>query len=210
MPNIDQLQKLSQSLAMLDAILSPDREYRYYSFNSSWGQDESMASMRDGSGDEYLILFNAAGAIVKGFAHESPMSPYSHDPIQVWPGILDNVPSEFQDFLTEPAFEMGCTTFCIWRRFPELSWQVGDITYPNEIDPDGSEDLLSLLHLDSSGYRDFAAEYYESEIPMFAIEHVFDQKPLRVEILSALNPDVLIGDLKSDIDEIGYPANALS
>lgn len=210
LPDIDQLKRLSQSLAMLDAIMSPDWEYRYYSFNSSWGQNETVASMRDGSGDDYFILFNTAGAIIKGFAHESPMGPQSRDPIQVWSGILDDVPSEFQDFLTEPAFEMECTTFCIWRRLSDLAWQVGEIAYPNESDPDGSDDLLSILHLDSSSYQNFAAEYYESEIPLSAIEHVFKHKPLLAEIISDLNPDVSIDDLKSDINEIGYPATAQS
>ncbi len=51
-----------------------------------------MASMRDGSGDDYFILFNFLGAIIKGFAHESSMSPYVNEPIQIWKGILENVP----------------------------------------------------------------------------------------------------------------------
>ena len=46
-----------------------------------------MASMRNGSGDEYFILFNLHGAIMKGFAHESPMSPWANDAKQIWPGV---------------------------------------------------------------------------------------------------------------------------
>jgi hypothetical protein len=71
------LKKLCQSLATLDAIMSPEWEYRYYSFNSKWAEGEMMASMRNGSGDEYFILFNSEGAIMKGFAHESSMSPWA-------------------------------------------------------------------------------------------------------------------------------------
>ncbi|MFE4802065.1 hypothetical protein ACFRFL_45945 [Streptomyces sp. NPDC056708] len=33
---------------------------------------EEMASMRNGSGDEYSIVFSAAGAYVRGFDHETP------------------------------------------------------------------------------------------------------------------------------------------
>src|ERR1044072_267162 len=95
LPNIDALKNLCQSLAMLDAIMSSDRDYRYYSFDSKWGKGEMMATMRDGSGDEYFILFNSAGAIIKGFAHESPMSPYANESRKVWPGVLDDVPAEF-------------------------------------------------------------------------------------------------------------------
>lgn len=75
-PDISSLKKLSQSLATLDAIMSPEWDYRYYSFNSNWATGEMMASMRNGSGDEYFILFNSQGAIMKGFAHESAMSPW--------------------------------------------------------------------------------------------------------------------------------------
>lgn len=36
LPEIEHLRRLSQSLAMLDAIMSPNWESRYYSFNSKW------------------------------------------------------------------------------------------------------------------------------------------------------------------------------
>src|SRR6185503_734304 len=93
-PNIESLKKLSQSLATLDAIMSPAWENRYYSFNSKWADREMMASMTNGCGDDYFVLFNSHGAIMKGFAHESPMSPWSTDLQQVWPGVLDEVPEE--------------------------------------------------------------------------------------------------------------------
>ncbi len=53
LPDVESLKQLSQSLAILDAIMSPDWEFRYYSFNSKWSEGEMMASMRDGSGDDY-------------------------------------------------------------------------------------------------------------------------------------------------------------
>jgi hypothetical protein len=77
LPGPDQLKSLCQSLAMLDAIMSPDWEYRYYSFDSKWGLDEMMASMQNGQGDDFFILFNNNGAVIKGFDHEAPMSPYA-------------------------------------------------------------------------------------------------------------------------------------
>lgn len=47
LPDIESSKRLSQSLAMLDAIMSPEWEYRYYSFNSQWGEGEIKASMRE-------------------------------------------------------------------------------------------------------------------------------------------------------------------
>jgi hypothetical protein len=56
-----------QSLALLDAILSPDWEYRYFSFDSRWGPSERMGSMRNGQGDHWFALFSSAGCWLKGF-----------------------------------------------------------------------------------------------------------------------------------------------
>jgi hypothetical protein len=209
LPDIESLRKLSQSLAMLDAIMSPEWESRYYSFNSEWGEGEMMASMRDGSGDEYFILFNSHGAIMKGFAHESPMSPYATESGKPWAGLLDSVPDEFQDFLSEPAFSIEDTTFCIWRKYTASSWQVGSIDYPEGNDPDGSEDLLAILDGQPSTYKEFAEEYYEREVDLSAVEHIYQHNPLTSEIVAALNADVSLGELESDVEEIGYPNGAI-
>jgi len=168
-----------------------------------------MASMRNGSGDDYFILFNSQGAIMKGFAHESSMSPWATESGQVWPGVLDEVPSEFQEFLTEPAFSMGDTTFCIWRKNVDPSWQVGQIDYPEENDPDGSEDLLFILDGAPTTYREFAEQYYERPVDLSAVIHIYEQKPLTLEILEALNTEVSREDLKSDLEQIGYPNGAI-
>lgn len=208
LPDIESLKRLSQSLAMLDAIMSPEWESRYYSFNSKWGEGEMMASMRDGSGDEYFILFKSHGAIMKGFAHESPMSPYATEPGEPWVGVLDAVPDEFKDFLSEPAFSIEDTTFCIWRKYTDSSWQVGRIDYPEGDDPDGSEDLLSLLDGQPSTYKDFAEVYYEREVDLAAVKYIYQHKVLTSEIIATLNADVSLGELKSDIEEIAYPNSA--
>src|ERR1700722_13099293 len=71
LPEVGGLRRLSQSLAMLDAILCPEWQYRYHSFNANWAAGEEMASMRNGCGDDYFIVFSGADAIIKGFAHES-------------------------------------------------------------------------------------------------------------------------------------------
>lgn len=193
---------------MLDAILSPDWEYRYYSFNSKWAPDEMMAGMRNGSGDEYFISFNSAGAIIKGFDHESPMSPYATESQATWPGVLDDVPTEFQAFLTEPALSIQDTTFCIWREHSDSTWQTGKIRYPNTADPDGSEGLLFILDGDPKTYQALAEEYYEQKIDLAAVAHIYEHKPLTSEIVSRLNADFTIEELKEEIAEIGYPQGA--
>lgn len=208
-PNIPSLKKLCESLAVLDAIMTPEWDYRYYSFNSKWDKEEMVASMRNGSGDEYFILFNSHGAIMKGFAHESTMSPWASDTEQVWPGVLDQVPSEFGDFLSEPAFSISETTFCIWRRTEDESWQTGQIQYPEDADPDGSEDLLFILDGDPETYREFAEQYYECEVDLESVISIYDHQPLTPGLVKKLNPEASLESLTSDLEQIGYPVAAI-
>ena len=205
LPDIEGLRKLTQSLAMLDAVMSPEWEYRYHSFDSKWGEGEMMASMRNGSGDEYFILFNSNGAILKGFDHESAMSPWSAEEEKLWPGIFDNVPDEFQSFLSEPAFSIQETTFCIWRRYTDSSWQVGTIDYPDEEDPDGSEHLLSILDGRPSTYIELAKSCYEKTLDVEAVEQIYRHRPLTNEIVARLNDEITLESLLPDVEEIAYP-----
>ena len=200
LPDIPTLHRLTQSLAMLDAILSPDWEGRYYSFNSRWAEAEMMASMRTGSGDEWFLLFCPSGAIMKGFAHESPMAEGA-----TWAGVLSTVPAVFGSFLTEPAFSMADTTFCIWRTPDDDQWRKGTIAYPSSPDPDGSEDLLFILDGNPKTYQNWAEEYYEADVNLAAVKHVYQHRPLTPQTVARLNPDMTLADLADDIAEIGYP-----
>src|SRR5689334_1151513 len=138
LPAIADLRKICQSIALLDAIIEPEWEFRYFSCNSTWAQDEMMASMRDGEGDSYHILFCPAGAIMKGIAHETTMASFAFQHGKPWKGVLDEVPTEFAAFLTEPAFSTEDASFCIWRRTTDAVWSRGNIAFPEGDDPDGS------------------------------------------------------------------------
>jgi len=103
LPDIETLRQRCQAVAMLDAILSPDWESRYFSYTQDWG-GFPCAQIRNGSGDDCFITFGPAGAFIRGFDHESSMTPWRVDPPKLWPGLVDNVPAPFAEFLTEPAF----------------------------------------------------------------------------------------------------------
>ena len=207
LPDVDRLKALLQSMAMLDMILEPEWDLRYYSFNTSWATGEQMGSMRDGQGDHFFVLFNPAGCWVKGFAHEVPMSPDRTKPKRVCKGVLDAVPREFTACLGEGAFAPKETTFCIWRRYVDTSWQCGPIVYPiGHADPDGSGGLLSPLDGDPKTYQKWAKSYFsESKPTIKAVRHIYEHRPLTEALVRGLNPDVCLDDLKEDIEVIGYP-----
>jgi hypothetical protein len=203
---IDKLKKLTKSLAVLDAIIQRDWEYRYYSFNSKWSADEQMASMRNGQGDEWFCTFGPLGAFLKGFDHESLMSPWRNEPKKVWPGVLDSVPEAFRSSLREPAFSMNDTTFCIWRTHVDTRWHTGKISYPPEAeDPDGSAWMLAILDGNPNTYKEWAEGYYEQSVSLPAIIHIYEHKILSPEIVRELNPAIEFSSVLDDVATIDYP-----
>ncbi|MGW7607020.1 hypothetical protein ACWGKW_07005 [Streptomyces sp. NPDC054766] len=210
LPEISALRDHCRSMAMLEAILSPEWADRHYSFDAHWSAGEEVASMRDGSGDEFSIVFSAVGAYIRGFAHESHMSPYAND--GPWPGVLDDVPEPFRSCVEEPAFAdedgMPVVTACAWREVGDEAWNTGTIEFPDDgaSDPDGSEHLFRLLaDRSAEAFQHFAEDYYEIPLPLAAIQHVFALRPLTSEVVAALNPEAAMGALAKDIAEIGYP-----
>jgi hypothetical protein len=215
--DIDALKRLMQSMAMLDAILCPEWEYRHYSFNSKWSKGEEMGSMRDGMGNDLFALFIKDGCFLKGFHHEAPMTPYAKRTPRVWKGVLDSVPAVFASGLNEPAFMMPHTTFCIWRQYDDNCWQRGDIKFPKvklrfdgqPIDPDGSEYLLSPYDGKPETYlkwasRHFAGGFNGENLTLEHVRHVYAHKPLSTKLAKEINPKLTLAALANDIDEIGY------
>jgi len=205
LPGIDELKRISQSIATLDAIMMDDWEYRYFSFDANWGDGEMLASMRNGSGDSYFILFNSFGSVIKGYGHESPMAEYTVDSGKVWPGVLDELPPEFEAVLTDPAMVAEETSFCIWRKYSDSRWQTGKIEFPDAEFADGSDDILFMLDGKPETYQQWAKEYYEKDVPLDAVKAVYEHKPLTQQLISRLNPERRFDDLESDLDEIRYP-----
>jgi hypothetical protein len=207
LPEIDKVRRISRALAMLDAVLSPEPQYRYYSFDSRWSPTDETALMRNGSGDEYSIVFSPDGAIAQGLDHESPMSPFNPGVKDSWPGLFIGVPDALAAALDEPAF-LGvdgkrCVTVCFWRLYEDSSWQCGPVQHAEK---DGADWLFDLLADGRpEAYLKFAEAYYEVELELDAVQHVYALMPLTEEIVTALNPELMLKDLKDDIAEIGYP-----
>jgi hypothetical protein len=207
LPEVVGLRRRAQSLAVLDAIMSPDWQYRYYSFNSKWDLGEMMASRKNGSGDELYILFNSFGAILKGFDHESYMSPWARDDQSLWPLIFDGVPAVFEQFLKEPSFDIPNTTFCVWRQNNDSSWHVAAVKYPDaDESSDGSEEQLALFAGGPERYVQFAGEYFEKTIPIEPVERIYQHEAISDLNIRQLNPEMDRQSLDAELIEIGYPS----
>ncbi|MEU8894365.1 hypothetical protein [Nocardia sp. NPDC048505] len=190
LPGIDALRDRCRALATLDAVLSPEWGDRYYSFDAAWDDDQEMASMRDGSGNEWHIVFAPAGCYGLGFDHEAPADPR----------VFDAVPEVFAPFVAEPAFAdfdgSPRATVCFWREPGDAAWGVSG----------ADRDLFELLLAGTpEAYQRWAADYFEAEPDLGAVRHVFELRPLTADVVSGLNPDLEPGALDADLIGIGYP-----
>jgi hypothetical protein len=207
LPDVGKVRRTSRALAMLDAVLSPEPEYRIYSFDAQWSPTEEAALMKSGTGDSYSIVFSPDGVIAQGFDHESPISPWGRRTSEPWPGLFIGVPDELAPALDEPAFtnDQGDreVTVCFWRTPADDRWLCGPV---QGVEKDGADWLFDLVaNGRPEAYLTFAESYYEVALELDAVAHVYAQMPLTEEVVTALNPEVMLKDLKNDITEIGYP-----
>lgn len=193
----------AMALAMLDAIICPEFEYRYFNYDAAWGDDEQMGSMRNGDGDHWFLHLGDAGAAIKGFVHELPRGEMRAMARQV----QRDVPAQFSAFLHEPAFEMESVSYCYWRRSGEPAWHKVD--HPDAglaMWSDGSADYLSILMAPASCYYDYACDYFECEPPLASIEHIYAHAPLTAAVVKSLNPQMSLADAHAAARLIGYPS----
>ncbi|MBE9556411.1 MAG: hypothetical protein IMF08_06095 [Proteobacteria bacterium] len=200
LPSPENLRRLFQSLAMLDAVMSPEWEYRYYSYDAHWSDNETMGSMRNGCGDDLFVLFTNHGCFLKGFAHE--LRQGNRSPKEFY----ESIPDELLPATSEPAFKTDDVTFCCWRLNSDGNWRQAGVPLPDGNDPDGSLFILSRLDGNPETYRKFAEDYYEMPVPHAPVAAIYKHELLTQDIVAALNHETELSDLKEDISEIGYPA----
>ena len=204
MPDIEALRTHMQQLAAITAVFDVEYGEPQFAFDPRWGKHEQIATNKNGSGDELFIHFTQEGCFIKGFAHESEMTPYKRDDRSIWPGVLDNVPAEFKPSLTEPAFDPNSTTFAIWRTNSANEWSTGDITFPDGDYKDGSADLLEPITYSVFDLSDWLSENYETEVDSDIIQSVFAGGPLSDAQMSKLNSSSPIHAIRDAVRATGW------
>jgi len=188
LPSISETKKRLQGLALLDAIIMPDWEYRYFSFNNNWdgNSKESMASMRDGSGSEYFFHFTKNG--VAGKVLDDSELPDTLAALKVLPDCFDS-------FKREEAFNNAQASFFCWRTESNDQW----FSYPDGL---SQYPLIGFIVGGSSVYQSWAEAYYETTLENSVLESVFTSLSVDANQLEKLNPEITMDDLGEDIQEI--------
>ncbi len=198
------LKELCKSISVLEAIICPEWDLRYYSYQKTWSENEAIFEMRNGQGDHLLILFQKDGICINGFAKKSKINTLSNGLQKTSALNIDTLPEQFNEFIFEEPVKSIGTSFCIWSVNGE-DWKVGNISLANDDYKDGSEDLLELLDGHPMTYKIWAEEYYECDLNIKYIEEIYKGKLLSKEMVDGINPDLVdYEQLKEDLEEIGY------
>ncbi|HEU0033915.1 MAG TPA: hypothetical protein VFQ53_24975 [Kofleriaceae bacterium] len=189
LPAPTQLGPIARGIATLDALLCAELEHRYYSFDRHWGDGARKASMRDGSGDEWFLVFTGPRAFLKGLAHDYPRGDVD--------AIYAGLPTALDAQRTEPAFSMAWTNYGGWY---DDGWTLR--CHPDAMR--AAVERLAILAGAPETYREYAAEYFERDVPLDVIAHVYAGGPLDDRIVARVS-DRTLAELADDLDEIGYP-----
>ncbi|GAA3405843.1 hypothetical protein ACFFNY_30125 [Paenibacillus hodogayensis] len=173
--------------AILDLILCPESWLRYYSLEPRRPDGSTLATVDNGAGDVMFILFARQGVLVKGFDHESLLSPHAGDAYRVWPGIYDEVPAALFGLLDDEALERDEVTFCLWREQGASVWSKGEVRLPDGAD-DGSGFLLGTVRQTPDAYAKWAESYYEMPVSLEAVRQVYAGAPVTEALIHALHP----------------------
>ncbi|MNO89481.1 hypothetical protein D3C76_809650 [compost metagenome] len=194
LPEPENLKKLLKILSSLNIVLCPEEWLRYHSFVSDFDKNVSFASIDNGSGDDLCIVFAPQGTIIKGFDHESEVSPYACDEHEVWPGIYEEVPTSLLSLLEDEAIAKDDVTFCFWRENNDLTWQKGKVEIPAGAE-DGSDFLLGTIFRTAEDFVEFAEGYFELTLPLEIVTKIYEGAAITKEMIKALNPD-------SDVEKV--------
>lgn len=192
--------------AKIDRIMNPDPDdcmVRVYHYDKEWVPGGHFFKIDDSGGDHYYALFSSDGCIVKGFDHESDLSPWNREEGEKLPDIVAKhdfyagAPARLSMLLDDPALEKHLTTFCVWQTPGDSDWRFAGSEFPADWNDGINTFLYYIQELD--GYKEWFGDYYGQEPDMNAIRSIFEGKPVTAKRVRSLNPE---GDTARILQEL--------
>jgi hypothetical protein len=197
-------------MALLDEIIEPRWDYRYYSFcqlkDATW-----LGSMRNGEGDLWYARFIGNGsAVIRGFDHESSMSPFRRRDNSVWPHLFDGMPQSLVPYRNAVDIEPKEVTFVLWHAKDDR-WRTGPVEFPSGDDPDGSEWLLAPLGDDApSSYVRYAVGYFGlPRLDVEAVRRVFAGQ-VDAATIATISPSAKADAILKSAHDMGFSMSKTS
>lgn len=183
------LQRLT-AYSIIDVIMNSGSDYdgSVYHCNTDWNAGVALFTIDDGGGDHFHILFSNAGCVIKGFGHESDLSPYNYDEDEDYPEyrFYENMPHELYELLDNEALERDLLTFCAWCGAGDNVWQAARLPVADDWS-DGSADFLDYLS-DRDEYIAWLEDYYEADVNSVPVMDIMAGVNITEELVAELNP----------------------
>jgi hypothetical protein len=194
-----------RALSLAEASLNANAASRWHTLERV-GADAWVCRIDDGSGNQAVMSFSPPGAVIRGFDHESPLSPWAREPMQLWPGLEDGLPEALRRTPTIMIGDIESVTFCIWWARGAGQWSVGTVEPPrgDYADPDGSEYLLRPTSGVEEAHR-FLTEYYELDLSGEMVSELFSEAPLDGGLLGQLAVRRSASDVQAEAARLSYP-----
>lgn len=207
------LWKTAVGLHVLDRIVG--RRFARFALTSS--PEHAHLRFEDGGGNTLDAVFCAAGALLVGFDHESPLSPWAvkKGKGRIFAGLLDRLPAvmhplfcqdgplydeeeTFTGRLGERDHELPPLTFATW--WAGGRWEAGPIAFPTfgDHESDGASFLTCAL-LEGASW--FAEQHDMDEV---ALEQVLAHEPLDESLIRSLRPEADAPRILTLAREAGY------
>lgn len=213
MMNADALRKRLRILAALDIIFSEEEWLRVHHYENELQPGVAWGNINNGAGDHLHVLFTNSGTLIKGFDHESPLSPHAREDGEIYPGMYDEVPEALMAVLRdqEETLDLEDVTFCLWQEGNDLSWMVGNwiqMATAEEDEADargGAEFLLGYMNKNSEDYVDWAKGYYDlPDLSLEAVAEIYDEKPVTASLIKQLCPERDVAAALNELQQRGY------
>jgi hypothetical protein len=186
--NIHEIILQMKRLALLDAGICQEWQYRYFSYNARWGPGTQMASLRDGCGSHWYMLLDNKDCAFKVYDKGNKIS--LDEAIKFIPkGTF------FQDFINEPAF--------LIEEISQIGYFNNGIIkyYGNEVS--GPLSVKEVTQWNVDNYANWARPYYEMEVSDIDFINLWND-PSDVDTWSRIISEFDIDGFNNDILEIGW------
>ncbi|WP_260491248.1 hypothetical protein [Pseudoalteromonas maricaloris] len=87
--------------AALDIEISDDEYLRCFTYTENWVAGIDIATYENGGGDNIVVVIKGESILIKGFDHESEVSPHAQEEYGVWPGMYEGAPTELLEVLND-------------------------------------------------------------------------------------------------------------
>lgn len=212
LPPPPEVMRRCQALAALDAIVRSGQPV--VDFDVRWAPGVSAAFVDNKHGSRMSLFFADDGrALIKGCAADAFMSPTADAPFEpdceerlvFYPGLLAGLPDNIKS-LADERDGLDFISFVIWHEPGDPGWKRGDFEWPRDvIDPDGSEELLSIFVDEAKSIARWAIDLYHlPSLDTGAVAQLLSAKSMTPGLLKRFGCTRSIEALEGRFQQCGF------